>query len=79
MAMPLCLLSSALALNVWVGYFPTVQTAWNQLTSRPLRDQTDVSTVTAMHSKKAMPARGTIVPVTPSRPKDAAYASTGTR
>jgi S-formylglutathione hydrolase FrmB len=64
MAVPLCLLSSALALNVWVGYFPTVQTAWNQLTSRPLPDQTDVSTVTAMHSKKAMPAQGTIVPVT---------------
>jgi len=29
-ALPLCLLCSALALNLWVGYFPTVQTAWNQ-------------------------------------------------
>src|SRR5579875_1111490 len=40
-AVPLCLLSSALALNGWVGYFPTVQTAWNQLAAGPLPDQTD--------------------------------------
>ena len=41
LAVPLCLLSAALALNLWVGYFPTVQTAWNQLTAGPLPDQTD--------------------------------------
>ena len=39
--LPLCLLSAALVLNVWVGYFPTVQSAWNQLTAGPLPDQTD--------------------------------------
>ena len=27
LAVPLCLLSAALTLNLWVGYFPTVQTA----------------------------------------------------
>ena len=43
-AVPLC---SALMLNLWVGYFPTVQTAWNQLTAGPLPDQTDRATVTA--------------------------------
>ena len=41
LAVPLCLLSAALALNLWVGYFPTVQTAWDQLTAGPLPDQTD--------------------------------------
>ncbi len=45
LALPLCLLVAALALNLWVGYFPTVQTAWNQLTAGPLPDQTDQVTV----------------------------------
>ena len=36
LAVPLCLLCSALMLNLWVGYFPTVQIAWNQLTAGPL-------------------------------------------
>ena len=51
-ALPLCLLCSALALNLWVGYFPTVQTAWNQLTAGPLPDQTDPVTVTAMQKQQ---------------------------
>ena len=38
---PLCLLCAALAVNLWVGYFPTVDTAWNQVTAGPLPDQTD--------------------------------------
>ena len=48
LAVPLCVLCAALALNLWVGYFPTVQNAWNQLTAGPLPDQTDQATVTAM-------------------------------
>jgi S-formylglutathione hydrolase FrmB len=63
LALPLCLLCSALALNMWVGYFPTVQTAWNQLTAGPLPDQTDPVTVTAMQKQHTIPARGTVVPV----------------
>ena len=48
----------ALVLNLWVGYFPTVQTAWNQLTAGPLPDQTDLATVNAMAAKGApAPAR----------------------
>ena len=27
-SVPLCLLSAVLMLNLWVGYFPTVQSAW---------------------------------------------------
>ncbi|MGH3636002.1 alpha/beta hydrolase [Mycobacterium sp.] len=71
MAVPLCLLSAALALNGWVGYFPTVQTAWNQLTAGPLPDQTDATSVTAMAAKGALPPRGSVVPVT--IPADASH------
>jgi S-formylglutathione hydrolase FrmB len=63
LALPLCVLCSALALNLWVGYFPTVQTAWNQLTAGPLPDQTDPVTVTAMQKRHAIPPKGTVVPV----------------
>jgi S-formylglutathione hydrolase FrmB len=63
LAVPLCLLSAAVALNVWVGYLPTVHTAWNQLTAGPLPNQTDRATVTAMQLNGVMPAKGVVVPV----------------
>lgn len=62
-AVPLSLLCAALALNLWTGYFPTVQTAWNQLTAGPLPDQTDEGTVLAMQKARRIPAKGTVVPV----------------
>ncbi|MDG4668756.1 alpha/beta hydrolase-fold protein [Mycobacterium sp. 236(2023)] len=62
-AVPLCALSAALALNLWVGYFPTVQTAWSQLTAGPVPDQTDPVTVAAMRKQHAVPIKGTVVPV----------------
>src|ERR1700754_3643469 len=62
-SVPLCLLSAALTLNLWVGYFPTVQSAWSQLTSGPLPDQTDRATVTAMVAKGHRPPHGSVVPV----------------
>jgi S-formylglutathione hydrolase FrmB len=71
LAVPLCLLCAGLALNLWVGYFPTVQTAWNQLTAGPLPDQTDLATVTAMQQKGTIPARGAVVPV--NIPDDASH------
>ncbi|WP_435405621.1 alpha/beta hydrolase-fold protein [Mycolicibacterium komossense] len=61
---PLCLLSAALVLNAWVGYTPTVYSAWNQLTAGPLPDQTDVATVTAMQRAHVIPVNGTVVQVT---------------
>jgi S-formylglutathione hydrolase FrmB len=57
-------LCAALAVNLWVGYFPTVQTAWNQLTAGPLPDQTDQATVVAMQKARQIPSKGTLVPVT---------------
>ncbi len=68
LALPLCLLSAALALNLWVGYFPTVQTAWNQMTAGPLPDQTDRATVTAtvaqVQAQHVLPAKGSVITVT---------------
>ncbi|WP_319436645.1 alpha/beta hydrolase [Mycobacterium sp. RTGN5] len=64
LAIPLCALAAALMLNVWVGYFPTVQTAWNQVSAGPLPDQTDRATVTQMVVAHTVPAKGTVVPVT---------------
>lgn len=63
-AVPLCVFSSGLALNSWVGYFPTVYSAWNQLTAGPLPDQTDRLAVTAMQLDGRVPANGVVVPVT---------------
>lgn len=62
-ALPLCLLSAALAVNLWTGYFPTVQTAWNQFTAGPLPDQTDRVTVMALLRDHQIPTKGTVVPV----------------
>ena len=62
-ALPLSLLCAALALNLWVGYFPTVQTAWNQLTAGPLPDETDQVTVAAMQQQRRIPPKGTVVAV----------------
>jgi S-formylglutathione hydrolase FrmB len=64
LAVPLCLLSTGMTLNLWVGYFPTVQTAWDQLTAGPLPDQTDAASVNAMAAAGVQPAHGSVVPVT---------------
>jgi S-formylglutathione hydrolase FrmB len=71
LAVPLCLLSTGLVLNLWVGYFPTVQTAWNQLTTGPLPDQTDLATVNAIAATGPQPRHGSLVPVT--IPDDASH------
>ena len=62
LAIPLCVLSVGVAVNLWVGYFPTVPAAWNELTAGPLPDETDLDTVMAMRGKGA-PAHGALVPV----------------
>lgn len=62
-AVPLCALSAGLMLNYWVGYFPTVQTAWGQLTGGPLPGQTDPYTVSRMLAEQDVPATGKVVPV----------------
>jgi len=45
-ALVLCVLCISLTVNTWVGYLPSVDTAWNQLTASPLPDQADRAAVT---------------------------------
>ena len=71
LAIPLCVLSAGVALNLWVGYFSTVQIAWNELTAGPLPDETDMATVTAMREHNTVPVHGAVVPV--SIPDDASH------
>ncbi len=71
LAIPLCLLSAGVAVNLWVGYFPTVQLAWNGLTAGPLPDETDMATVTDMQRRGVVPEHGALVPVT--IPDDASH------
>ena len=40
-AIPLTLLAAMVALNHWVGYYPTVQSAWGAVTAGPLPNQVD--------------------------------------
>ena len=63
LSVPLCVLCSALALNLWVGYFPTVGTLWNQATSAPLPDETQPAAVIAMRQARQIPPNGTVIPV----------------
>jgi S-formylglutathione hydrolase FrmB len=62
-AVPLCLLSAGVSLNLWVGYFRTVQSAWGELTAGALTDETDMATVTAMRQNGQVPSHGALVPV----------------
>lgn len=68
LAVPMSALCAGLMLNLWVGYFPTVQTAWGQLTGGPLPGQTDSATIAKMLATKSVPAKGKVVPVTITGP-----------
>ena len=61
LAVPLCVLCTALAVNIWVGYFPTVRSAWEGLTGGPLPGQTDWATVAEMLRKGVRPDKGNVV------------------
>ncbi len=63
LAVPLCVLSAGVALNDWVGYFMTVQAAWNELTAGPLTDETEMSSVTSMKAAGMVPSHGAVVHV----------------
>lgn len=60
LAIPLSLLCVGLVLNQWVGYYPTVASAWGALTAGPLPDQVGASDLpglrgTAMSTGKLVP------------------------
>jgi len=66
LAVPLCLISAGLTLNAWVGYFPTVQSAWGNLTPGPLPDQSDIAAVDAIAGSGTLPERGHVLHVSRS-------------
>src|SRR3981081_3621214 len=63
LAVPLSVLCSALSVNIWVGYLPTVESAWNQFTAGPPPGQTDRPTLTAMQRAGVVRAKGSVVAV----------------
>lgn len=64
LATSLCLLSTGLVVNAWIGYFPTTQTAWNQLSGAPLPNQSDWAAVRAMQRSAQKPSVGALLVVT---------------
>ncbi len=60
-AIPLTLVCALLVLNQWVGYYPTLQKAWGDLTAGPLPDQTDAKALAGLRNTR--PARGKLVGV----------------
>jgi S-formylglutathione hydrolase FrmB len=62
-AASMCLLSTGLTVNGWIGYVPTVYAAWNQVTGGPLPGQTDQATVTRLQRTSTTPDTGVLVPV----------------
>jgi S-formylglutathione hydrolase FrmB len=62
-AVPMCALSTLLVLNSWVGYVPTVGSAWDRITGRPLPGLIDRERVAALQHQGASPDWNTIVKV----------------
>jgi S-formylglutathione hydrolase FrmB len=62
-AVALCALSAALAVNTWTGYLPTVGTLWNRSTDGDLENQIDDATALAMRLRGERPDHGMLVQV----------------
>ena len=61
LAIPLSLVCALLMLNEWVGYYPSVQRAWGDLTAGPLPDETAEADLAGL--RNTTPATGKVVPV----------------
>ncbi|GAA5054332.1 alpha/beta hydrolase-fold protein [Nocardia callitridis] len=61
LAIPLTLLSAALVVNQWVGYYPTVQAALNAFTAGPLPHETDEAGLATLRGTDI--ETGRVVPV----------------
>jgi hypothetical protein len=62
-AVPLSLLCAGLVLNDWVGYFPTVNEAWSQVSAGPLPDEVDADQLPALAGTGASMTAGRVVAV----------------
>jgi S-formylglutathione hydrolase FrmB len=63
-AVPLTVLCVGVALNDWVGYFPTVPEAWGELTAGALPDEVDPAQLAALAGTGTSLRTGRLVPVT---------------
>ena len=50
LAVPLALLCALLVLDQWVGYYPSLQRAWGDLTAGPLPDEIDAGDLAALRN-----------------------------
>jgi S-formylglutathione hydrolase FrmB len=64
-ATSLCLLSVGLTVNGWIGYVPTVATAWNQVTDAPLPDEVDAAALRIRQHGGSNSDRGAVVRLDP--------------
>lgn len=64
LAVPMSLLSLGLVLNQWVGYFPTAQEAYQQITAAPLPNQVPQEQLAAMRGQGPAMRTGKLVPIT---------------
>jgi S-formylglutathione hydrolase FrmB len=60
-AIPLTLVCALIVLNEWVGYYPTVQRAWGDLTAGPLPDQIDAKDLPGLRNTR--PGTGKVVAI----------------
>ena len=61
LAIPLTATGVLLTLNEWVGYYPTVQAAWNAVTAGPLPDEVDAADLPGL--RNTAPSSGKLVEV----------------
>ncbi|MDO3110280.1 alpha/beta hydrolase [Mycobacteroides abscessus] len=64
LAIPLCVICAGLSINVWIGYLPTVHSAWARLVLAPVPGEVDRGTVLAMQIAGVQPPSGVVTPVT---------------
>jgi S-formylglutathione hydrolase FrmB len=64
LAVPLSLLCVGLTLNQWVGYFPTVQEAYAQVTAAPLPNQVPEGQLASLRGQGPQMRAGKLVPIT---------------
>lgn len=62
-AVPVCAVATLIILNSWVGYIPTVGSAWDRMTGKPLPGVIDQASVAALQRQGAAPDWKTIVKV----------------
>jgi S-formylglutathione hydrolase FrmB len=61
LVIPLALVATLMELNRWVGYYPSVQSAWGSWTAGPLPDQTDLASLPGLRGTS--PSTGKLVEV----------------